>query len=117
MADGIHHGIQPGGNEIQIQTSRRQKKTHKEVNGDQDDFERKEGETHDGMTLVLFIRARRWRGVAGNPEAIAEATAMILILNIDMKMRSKCNETMNPRNNPETFCGGQKHLRRVELII
>jgi hypothetical protein len=69
------------------------------------------------MTLVLFIRARRWRGAAGNPEAIAEATAMILILNIDMKMRSKCNETMNPRNNPETFCGGQKHLRRVELII
>jgi hypothetical protein len=84
------------------------KKTHKEVNGDQDDFERKEGETHVGMTLVLFIRARRWRGAAGNPEAIAEAEA-------EMKMRSN-DETMNPRNNPETFCGGQKHLRLIELI-
>lgn len=61
------------------------KKTHKEVNGDQDDFERKEGETHDGMTLVLFIRARRWRGAAGNPEAIAEATADIVENEVEMQ--------------------------------
>jgi hypothetical protein len=37
------------------------------------------------MTLVLFIRARRWRGAAGNPEAIAEATADIVENEVEMQ--------------------------------